>query len=162
MHKVIEGNRLKVLRGSSAMSPDALVNSIIGMNSGSTLIQVFNISKVINELHLQAAYANAIEAFSEGTNISKKLYIEFLLFAAMTRQIGTATRLFRIEDTKQFIVASNKSGALHAAMKFVKLSKFRASSERELQVAKTFGIDSDYALLNRRILQKMAVSRLQD
>ncbi|MCL4388569.1 hypothetical protein M1408_01975, partial [Candidatus Marsarchaeota archaeon] len=109
MHKVIEGNRLKVLRGSSAMSPDALVNSIIGMNSGSTLIQVFNISKVINELHLQAAYANAIEAFSEGTNISKKLYIEFLLFAAMTRQIGTATRLFRIEDTKQFIVASNKS-----------------------------------------------------
>ncbi|MCL5122830.1 MAG: hypothetical protein M1279_02580 [Candidatus Marsarchaeota archaeon] len=162
MRESVAGNRLKVLQGSSAMSPEELVNSIIGMNSSSTLIQVFNIGKVINELHLQAAYANAIEAFSEGTNISKKLYIEFLLFAAMTRQIGTATRLFRIEDTKQFIVASNKSGALHAAMKFVKLSEFRASSERELQVAKTFGIDSDYALLNRRILQKMAVSRLQD
>lgn len=93
MRESVAGNRLKVLQGSSAMSPEELVNSIIGMNSSSTLIQVFNIGKVINELHLQAAYANAIEAFSEGTNISKKLYIEFLLFAAMTRQIGTATRL---------------------------------------------------------------------
>ncbi|MCL5122427.1 MAG: hypothetical protein M1279_00445 [Candidatus Marsarchaeota archaeon] len=162
MREAMLDNRLKVLQGSSAMSPDALVNSIISMNSSSALIQVFDIGKVINELHLQAAYANAVEAFSEGTNISKKLYMEFLLFAAMTRQIGTATGLFRVEDTAQFVVASDSPDALDAARKFVKLGEFRTSSERELQVAKTFGIDSDYARLNQRILQKMAVSRLQD
>jgi tRNA threonylcarbamoyladenosine modification (KEOPS) complex Cgi121 subunit len=162
MREATTGKRLKVLQGSSTLSPDALVNRIIDMNSDSAMIQVFNISNVINELHLQAAYANAIEAFSEGTNISKKLYIEFLLFAAMTRQIGTATRLFKVEDTRRFVIASDKLSALDAAKGFIELGEFKNSERREIQTAKTFGIDSDYARLNQRILQKMAVSRLLD
>ncbi|MGC8537760.1 MAG: KEOPS complex subunit Cgi121 [Candidatus Micrarchaeia archaeon] len=162
MREAIISNELKVMQGSSLLSPDALVDRVIRMNSGSALIQAFNIGNVINKLHLQAAYANAIEAFQEGTNISKKLYMEFLLFAAMTRQIGTATKLFEIDDTKRFVIASDSSDAIYRARKFVELSEFSNSNERELQVAKAFGIRSDNAHLNQRILQKMAVSRLQD
>lgn len=154
--------RLNIMRGSSILSPDALLDMIINMNSDSGFVQVFDSNRVINKLHLQAAYINAVEAFSEGTNISSKLYIESLLFAAMTRQIVKATSMFRVRDTGNFAIASNRVAALGKIKGFARLSDFRTSKERELETAKTFGIESDYEHLNQRILQKMAISRIQD
>ncbi len=156
------GMKLKIARGSSALSRSELLGRITAMNSKASVVQVFNSSRVINGLHLQAAYANATNAFSEGTNISNKPYLEFLLFAAMTRQIHKATSMFEVESSKDFIIASNVPEAIRAAKRFAKLSEFSVSREHELDAAKLFGIESDYAHLNRRILQKMAVSRLQD
>lgn len=153
---------LNVMQGSSALDPDMFLDRIMAMNSKSTMVQAFDGSMVINRLHLQAAYANAAETFSEGMNISDKLYIEFLLFAAMTRQIGAAASLFRIKDMGNFIIASDNAFGIDKVKRFARLSEFKPSREHELETAKAFGVESDYGHLNQRILQKMAVSRLQD
>jgi tRNA threonylcarbamoyladenosine modification (KEOPS) complex Cgi121 subunit len=152
--------RLQVLHGSSSLGQSELVDRVVGMNSEKRFVQVLDSGKVINRLHLEAAYASALEAFSEGTNISKKLYIEFLLFAGMTRQISTATSIFKVKDTKNFVVVFDGASLLGRITEFASVSKFRVSRTHEDAAAKSFNIGSDRKHLNERMLQKMAVSRL--
>ena len=153
---------LKVMRGRSSLGTDELIDWIVEKNSDTAIVQAFDYHKVINKLHLQAAYTNTIEAFSEGTNISDKPYMEFLLFAAMTRQISVATSIFRIKDIGNFVIASDSAAVLAEAKRFINLSEYKTNIEDELKTAKSIGIESDYKSLNQRLLQKMAISRLQD
>ncbi|EQD30788.1 protein containing DUF509 [mine drainage metagenome] len=152
--------RLQVLHGNSSLGQAELVDRVVGMNSEKKFVQVLDFDRVINRLHLEAAYASALEAFSEGTNISKKLYIEFLLFAGMTRQISAATSIFKVRDTKNFVVVFDGASLLNRIKEFASVSELEVSRNHEDAAAKSFNIDSDRKHLNERILQKMAVSRL--
>lgn len=64
-------------------------------------VQVFDAEKIADWEHLYFSAYHALYAFKKGYNISKKLNIEILLYAAATRQIKVAiSRLGITENTK--------------------------------------------------------------
>ncbi len=76
-------------------------------------VQFFNAKLVAGWRHLYFAALNALKAFKNGTNISKNLAVECLLYASARRQIKVALDLVGIEPGSSqiavLIVADKKS-----------------------------------------------------
>ncbi|UCH32648.1 MAG: hypothetical protein JSV05_04545 [Candidatus Bathyarchaeota archaeon] len=74
-----------------------------GFRSGG--IQFFDAQLIAGWQHLFFTAVNALKAFKNGTNISKKLSIECLLYASAQRQIKNAVNLIGIKpDTSEIAV----------------------------------------------------------
>jgi len=86
------------------------------MNKLNVCIQVFDAKKIADWEHLYFSAYHALYAFKKGYNISKKLNIEILLYAAATRQIKVAiSRLGITEKTRNVacvIISSNQPDGL--------------------------------------------------
>ena len=68
-------------------------------------VQLFDAKKIAGQDHLFFAALNALKAFRNGTNISRNLAVECLLYAASHRQITVALSNIGIkEDSSQIAV----------------------------------------------------------
>lgn len=129
---------------------------------GGELVQLFNPESVINGLHLKGAYLNALTAFKNKTNRSDSLGMEMLLFASMTNQIGDAIRICGAKSNKRLVIFASSDSAYSKISKLLTGSReFRPSDKHIKSCAKAFGLDAGRNL-DSLILQKMAVSRLED
>ena len=139
-----------------------LLQEIGKINSSKTTIQLFDPGRVINRMHLVASYVNAVEAFKNKSNISRNLYMEMLLFAAMTSQINEAIEMVGAKSSKEFIVFANDSASYKKIIGSINpIRDFKPSKKEEIVVAKLFGIKSKEDL-DQFMLQKIAISRLGD
>ena len=144
---------------SSSLSLDRLIKEAKKLPRGT--IQIFDPNAVINRTHLCGAYADAIQAFKNGTNIAKDIGMETLLFTAMTNQIKDAIKIAGAKTNKRFVLFCSSDIAYKKIRVHLKTEEFKPSIKESLAVAKKFGIIQSEDL-DKFVLQKMAVSRLQD
>jgi tRNA threonylcarbamoyladenosine modification (KEOPS) complex Cgi121 subunit len=151
-----------IKRCSSRLSLDKLLALIGKANEGSHIVQIFDPGKVIGRIHLLGAYVNAVSAFDAGTNVSKSVGMEMLLFAAMTRQINDAIKRIGAKSNKDFILfACDDKAMAHVkdAILHSEEATFTQASTKSLM--KSYGItvpkngDADQFML-----QKMTMSAL--
>ncbi|MCL5430511.1 MAG: hypothetical protein M1504_03470 [Candidatus Marsarchaeota archaeon] len=139
-----------------------LVGKLNKINDMDCVIQIFSKDKVINKTHLIGAYVNAASAFANKSNISNGMAMEMMLFAAMTRQIKDAIDIIGA-DGKEFVIFANSEQSYKKAKGLVKDERdFTRSKDEERKIAKTFGISTNDHDLDGAILQRMAVSRIED
>lgn len=152
-----------VIKIASSQEPlQKLIQEVGKINSSKITIQLFDPDRIINRLHLFASYVNAVEAFKNKSNISRNLYMEMLLFAAMTSQINEAIEKVGAKSNNRFIVfANDKSAYKKIAPLINQIGDFKPGKKDELIVAKQFDIRSKDNL-DQFMLQKIAVSRLGD
>ncbi|MGC8571817.1 MAG: KEOPS complex subunit Cgi121 [Candidatus Micrarchaeia archaeon] len=155
---------VKILRCSSNTKIDDIINVI---NSDMfECIQILDPNAVINSTHLIGAYANAINAFNEHINISKKLNIEFILFAAMKREINKAIEKIGAKSSKDFVLFATKKDYENKKIKSLleNSAEFSKTEEEQINTAKLYGIDNikNIKELNSFVLQKIAISRLTE
>ena len=122
-------------------------------------VQLFDADAVIDRLHLNAAYENALRTFDEGTNISRSVAVEMLLFAAFTTQIGEAVKLAGFRDGSAVLFSADEKGA--------KLLGKLVIPEGELGSGKNSAAIKRYGIgkiapekIDLEILTRMAESRL--
>lgn len=147
---------------SSDHTIEELLEKARKFNNGDDVIQLFDPSVVINQMHLFGAYVNAEEAFGNKTNISNNMAVEMLLFTAMTRQIKDAIKTAGAKSNKKFIVFANSEHAYNKIKQYLKETKDFVPMPAESQkAAKKFGINAKKEL-DQFVLQKITVSRLED
>ncbi len=76
---------------------DALLEKVRRVVSGDVEVQFFDAGLVASWQHLFFAALNALKAFRNGENISKRLAVEILLYASAQRQIRKATEVLGIK-----------------------------------------------------------------
>jgi tRNA threonylcarbamoyladenosine modification (KEOPS) complex Cgi121 subunit len=158
-------NDIIILRCSSNSEINNIVDTI---NSDMfECVQVLDPNAVINSTHLIGAYANAINAFNEHTNISKKLNVEFILFAAMKREINKAIEKIGVKSSKDFVLFATEKDYNKKELKILidKSKKFIKTEKEQINAAKLYGIDNaskDIKDFNKFVLQKIALSRLSE
>ncbi len=78
-------------------------------------VQLFDARKIAGWQHLFFASLNALKVFDNGTNISRNLAVECILYVAAQRQIRIALNLVGIKHNSSniavLVVASNESAA---------------------------------------------------
>lgn len=135
-------------------------------------VQVFDASLIAGKEHLYFAVLNALKAFKNGTNISKNIAVECLLYASAQRQIRLAVKLLGIKKdstTVALIVLDNKKKSLDNVLDKVESlidgtrndQILEFSDEKKSSIKKAFGI-SDKELKSRNIYgnPKKAISEL--
>jgi tRNA threonylcarbamoyladenosine modification (KEOPS) complex Cgi121 subunit len=132
-------------------------------NKAKGVVQIFEPEKVINRMHLIGAYANSIQAFKSKTNISRKMGMEMLLFAAMTKQIGRAIDTIGARSESDFIVFANGREAYATIKPYLRNARdFKPPRRRITRIAGLYGINAgNREDIDKLVLQKMAVSRLE-
>ncbi len=149
-----------IKEASSRFKLEELLQRVQGINSGNTVVQIFNPNFVISRAHLAGAYADSVLAFESNANISKGIATEMLLFAAMTRQINDAIRIMGARSAKHFILfASDKKAYMRMKDLLDKAKDYKENASRSHTIAKSFGLKAEKEL-DVLIMQKMAVSRL--
>jgi tRNA threonylcarbamoyladenosine modification (KEOPS) complex Cgi121 subunit len=152
-------SRLIIREASAKLSLDILLDEISKANDQKVAIQLFDARRIINPLHLQAAYINALVAFRNGANKSKTIAMEMLMFAAMTNQIGEAIKLVGVKSSSDIIVfSSNKVAYKKIAPLLKNVHEFTPTKQHITKTAKLFSLKGKD--VNLSIMQKMAVSRL--
>ena len=151
-----------VKRAASGKSIEQLVKFVGKLNEKNAVVQIFDSKMIANRIHLAGAYANALIVFKNHTNKTRSIAMEMLLFAAMTDQIEDAIDKVGAKSNSDFVVFSDKKAAFVKVKPVLTIkSDFEASSAHTKYVAAAFGIRGSKAeLINARILQKMALSRL--
>lgn len=125
-------------------------------------VQAFDPRIVVSRMHLNWAYANSIAAFKNGSNISKSLAMEMLLFAAMTTQITDAIKLAGAKSNNDFVIFANSHASFRKIKGFLSSSTTFTSGEKERRAAAAkLGIHAKVGV-DKFALQRMAVSRLGD
>ena len=76
---------------------DHILN-MVRQKTHNAVVQLFNAEVVAGSHHLYFAALNALKAFKNGTNISKNLAVECLLYASAKRQIKSALGLVGIKE----------------------------------------------------------------
>jgi KEOPS complex subunit Cgi121 len=75
-------------------------------------LQFFDAERVAGPQHLYFAAVNALNAFKKGSNVSKSLAVEALLYASAQRQITKAVKMLGIKQDSSkvavLIIAKNK------------------------------------------------------
>ena len=70
-------------------------------------VQLLDPNAVKSRMHLAASYVNAVTAINNGTNNSRSVSMEFLLYVSFTRQIGEAISLAGAKTNNDFVIFSN-------------------------------------------------------
>jgi tRNA threonylcarbamoyladenosine modification (KEOPS) complex Cgi121 subunit len=151
-----------IKRAASRKEIGELVRLIGKLNGKNAVIQIFDSKRIANRVHLAGAYANALITFKNHTNRTRSVAMEMLLFAAMTDQIGDAIDMVGAKSSSDFVLFADKKAAFAKVKPVLKIkSEFEASPAHTKSVAAAFGIKgSKTELINAKILQKMALSRL--
>ena len=159
---MLEFRDFVIKRAASGKDIEELVRRIGKINGKNAVIQIFDSRRVANRVHLAGAYANALIAFNSHINKTRSVAMEMLLFAAMTDQIGEAIEIVGAKSSSDFIIFADKKASFAKIKPILKIkSNFEDSSAHTKAVAAAFGIKGCKAeLINARILQKMALSRL--
>ena len=146
---------------SSKTELQQLLISLRALNTDKSVVQIFDPEKIVNKIHIIGAYANATLVFENGTNKTKSMAMEMLLFAAMTDQIETALDITGAKTNSKFILFSNDGHLLKRISELVNIEEdFNPSSKQMLSSAKAIGINANNEDMDNYLLQKMALSRL--
>jgi tRNA threonylcarbamoyladenosine modification (KEOPS) complex Cgi121 subunit len=144
---------------------DVSIDNVDGLLSlaqerlGDTTVQFFNADLIAGWEHLYFAGVNALKAFKNGTEISKSLAIETVLYASARRQIRVALDLVGIRSDSRRIALLIVAGDENAARKNIEdLTKLipgerddtvlELSDEKVASIRKLFGI-SDIELATK-------------
>ena len=92
-------------------SKEKLFERLSKLQARGNALQLFDIDAVIDPLHLDAAYENALRTFEEGTNIARSIAVEMILFTAFTTQIGEAVRLAGFKKDRAILFSADGKGA---------------------------------------------------
>jgi tRNA threonylcarbamoyladenosine modification (KEOPS) complex Cgi121 subunit len=146
-------------------TPKTSLNGIIErlsmLNGLKNVIQVFDADYIINRSHLAGAYIDAELAFKSGSNISKSIATEMLLFAAMTKQISVAIKKAGAKPGKNLVVFANSPAAYNKIKPLLVNAKdFKRGKSEILSKARGLGI-KEKGDLDIRIFREMAASRLE-
>ncbi len=145
--------------------PDLRVDEMLGLakgGKGSGTVQLFSENGIINRLHLEGAYANAVLAFEEGTNRAREIPMEMMLYAAMTGQIEDALETCGAADGSRIIVFADSTEAfnrLKGALGIVQ--DWKPDKRHAAAVSKRYGIKPGKGF-DEELLERMALSRLRD
>ncbi len=158
-------SKLDLLGGSIARvtKSEIPIKELVGkinMMGGKVPVQVFDPKAVISEDHLRAAYLNAMIAFDEGSNISRTMKMEMLLFASMQKKIDVAVERIGAKSEKEFVIFCG-SGSVYDRVKLL-ISEPRAvrfSKDHSMAAAKLLGLED---IKIDGILEGMAASRISD
>ena len=154
-----------MLLALSKLDISSISSTAKSLSKSHNVIQIFDPSKIINRIHLDAAYLNAVEAFEEHTNSSNSLSTEMLLFAAFTSQITIAIDKVGAKDNMNFLLFCSNISAfkqLSNTMPITKIKEFRHSPEQMHKIARTFKIFAkDLKGIDYAIMQRMALSKLE-
>ncbi len=157
----LDTSKLFIRNVSSRLELDAFLARLDAINScAGCTVQVFHPGSIVSRLHVEGAYVNAVAAFRTKTNISKKIHVEMLLFAAMTRQISKAVGTVGVRSTGSMVLFAN-GGAAYSKAKVLLARDSDLIISRSESIAKSrrlgigAGQDADALLL-----QRMVVSRL--
>lgn len=139
---------------------------------GDVTIQFFDARQVAGWQHLFFAALNALKAFRNGSNISKSLAVECLLYACAQTQISVALAVMGIKkDSSEVAVlvvgdeAEVVEGSMEKASKLLRGvpddDVLYLSDEKLESVKKLFGIsDDEVSAVSREVGMKEAVSDL--
>ncbi len=141
------------------VSKEKLFERLSALQAKGHVIQLFDADAVIDELHLNAAYENALRTFDEGTNISRNVAVEMLLFAAFTTQIGEAVKLAGFRDGSGVLFSAGRNGAKLLGKLVVPSGELEPGQNHE--AIKRYGMEKvSPEKIDLEILTKMAESRL--
>ena len=141
------------------VSKEKLFERLSALQAKGHVIQLFDADAVIDELHLNAAYENALRTFDEGTNISRNVAVEMLLFAAFTTQIGEAVKLAGFRDGSGVLFSAGRNGAKLLGKLVVPDGELEPGQNHE--AIKRYGMEKvSPEKIDLEILTKMAESRL--
>jgi tRNA threonylcarbamoyladenosine modification (KEOPS) complex Cgi121 subunit len=88
-------------------------------------IQFFDASLVAGWQHLYFASVNALKSFRNGTNISKSIAVETLLYASAQRQIRAGVDLIGLKkDTSRIVVLGVTHSSEMAAQMILEISRY--------------------------------------
>ncbi|HIH50713.1 MAG: KEOPS complex subunit Cgi121 [Candidatus Micrarchaeaceae archaeon] len=151
-----------IKRAASTKEIGELVAAIQKLGKKKGVIQIFDSKRIASRVHLFGAYANALIAFKNKTNRTKSMGMEMLLFAAMTDQIEEAIGIIGAKSSSDFVIFADRKAAFARLRPILKVkSDFRDSAAHARSAATGFGIKGGQIDgINARILQKMALSRL--
>lgn len=132
------------------------VLAIFRKRFASMCVQFFDAKLIAGWQHLFFTAINALKAFKNGTNISKNLFIECLLYASAQRQIKNAVNLIGIKSDSSeiavLIIIDDERVARTAVANISKLipgqredSVLELSERKMGQIKRLFGI-SDWEL----------------
>lgn len=164
MDEIIEFEDLAVKRASSSTAMVELVKKVQELNKNGYVIQIFDSRIVLSSTHIVGAYLNAKIAFKNGSNKTKSIGMEMLLFAAITDQIDRALKISGAKKSSDFVLFYNKKNLSFELEKFLRIgTDFQPSISEIENAAKALGIKvdrKDRKEIDAQILQKMALSRL--
>ncbi len=135
-------------------------------------VQFFDAMLIADWQHLYFATLNALNAFKNGTNISKNLAVECLLYASAQRQISVALDLIGIKqsssDIAVLVVADDKNIAAKALAEISRVicgkrddGALSLSHEKMGHVKRLFGIsDTELATKLEQNGEKKALFEL--
>jgi tRNA threonylcarbamoyladenosine modification (KEOPS) complex Cgi121 subunit len=107
-------------------------------------LQFFDATCVAGTEHLEIAAVNALRAIKVGTNISRSLAVETLLYASAQRQIDVAIEMLGVTQNSKTVG-------------FVAFSESQLAAEDvEARIAQFVGADLDETLLDRWSEEKVA------
>jgi KEOPS complex subunit Cgi121 len=66
-------------------------------------VQIVDLDRIAGRRHLYFAALNAVHAFEKGTNISRTLAVEFLLYASAQKQISEAIKMMGLNQNSRNI-----------------------------------------------------------
>jgi KEOPS complex subunit Cgi121 len=66
-------------------------------------VQIVDLDRIAGRKHLYFAALNAVHAFERGTNISRTLAVEFLLYASAQKQISEAIKMMGLDQNTRSI-----------------------------------------------------------
>jgi tRNA threonylcarbamoyladenosine modification (KEOPS) complex Cgi121 subunit len=110
------------LRGISFERADAYLKANRKVEGQKVWIQFFNADLIATKEHLYFAVLNALTAFKSGTNLSKSLAMETMLYASSQRQIQKAIQVIGVkpETTELAVVIIGETPeSVKAALKEV-------------------------------------------
>lgn len=158
----IDTSKFMIKRASLGIATDEFFERLRAINrTKGAVVQAFDLESVADRLHLTGAYANAILAFNNGSNRTKSMAMEMLLFAAMTDQIGAAVDIIGIKECSDIILFSNSKKCFEGIRPVLrKIEDFRPTAHHTRKALRKFGIRSTKDA-DRLLLQRMAMSRLK-
>ena len=145
--------------------PDLGVDKLLGLAKSRRdhgTVQLFNENGIINRIHLEGAYANAVLAFKEGTNRAREIPMEMMLYAAMTDQIGDALDICGAAEGSRIIVFADSIAAFNRLkVSLGSVKEWKPDKMHITEVSKRYGIKPGKGS-DEELLERMALSRLRD
>lgn len=131
--------------------------------------QIFDANAIGGIEHLYFAAVNALKAFDQGLNISKRFSLEFLLYVSGQRQISKAIEMVGVKsETKEValvIVATNKETASKASAALSKIIGGVGDDDvieinNPIRVAELYGLENfsdNITMLKRLLIERSAL-----
>ncbi len=152
-----------IMRAASDLDLQSLLLLARKASGRRGVVQLFDPHCILNRLHLNAAYLNAVAAFEDGANKSPDASMEMLRFAAFTNSIGMAIDLAGAKSSSDMLIFCSDAALFKRMRRYLKSARpFAGHRKDAANLAARLGIGKGhmgYALLKRMALLRAATNR---